>query len=162
MLVKDVMKTDLATCHVDSNLEAVALLMWNRDCGAIPVVDSAGRPIGIVTDRDIAMACSLNNRPPWDMRAGDVINGRPLFSCTEDDDIDGALSLIQEYRVRRLPVTDSSAQLTGMLSVSDLIQAAQKRPNRSKTVKKLSFDQLVDPLKALSSAHAQTPPATPV
>ncbi|MEX1032995.1 MAG: CBS domain-containing protein [Cellvibrionaceae bacterium] len=150
------MKTNVVSCHVDDNLQAVALLMWNNDCGCIPVVDSASKPIGIVTDRDIAMGCSLNNRTLWDMQAGDIVNGRPLFSCNEADDITGALALMHDHQVRRLPVTDGSGQLCGILSVSDVITAAQKKPGRGKTDKKLSFDQLVDTLKALSIPHSQT------
>lgn len=156
MLVKDFMTANVASCHVDTNLEAVALLMWNHDCGALPVVDSSGRPIGVVTDRDITMACSLNNRPLWDMRAGDVIGGRPLFACNEDDNLEGALKLMRDHRVRRLPVMDRSEALKGMLSMSDLIQAAQKRPSRSKTVQKLSFDQLIEPLKAISAPYTSS------
>ncbi|MCW8196757.1 CBS domain-containing protein [Proteobacteria bacterium 005FR1] len=155
MLVKEIMQTDVARCHVDTNLQAVALLMWNHDCGAIPVVDSADRPIGVVTDRDIAMGCSLNNRALSDMRAGDVIGNRPLFSCRESDELDAALGLMRDYKIRRLPVIDDSETLRGMLSLSDLIQAAQKNPSRSKTVKKLSFDQLVEALKSVTAPYTE-------
>jgi CBS domain-containing protein len=155
MLVKDIMQTDVARCHVDTNLQAVALLMWNHDCGAIPVVDSADRPIGMVTDRDITMGCSLSNRAPWEMRAGDIIGSRPLFSCRESDEPGAALGLMRDYRVRRLPVIDDSEALQGMLSLSDLIQLAQKNPSRSKTVKKLSFDQLVEALKAVTEPYTE-------
>lgn len=150
MLVKAIMKRDIASCHIDTNLEAVALLMWNHDCGAIPVVDSANKPIGIVTDRDIVMACALNNRAPWDLQADEVIDGRPLISCTENDDIVAALSLMGDYRVRRLPVIDTSEALEGMLSMSDIIQAAQNDPSPEQ----VSFDDLVEPLKAISRANA--------
>lgn len=160
MRVKDVMQASVASCHVDTNLQAVALLMWNHDCGAIPVVDTAGKPIGVVTDRDIAMGASLNNRPLWEMRAGDIIGARPLFSCTEENELQDALAMMREQKVRRLPVSDASEQLTGMLSLSDLIQVAQKNPSRSKTAKKLSFDQLVETLKSVTAPYTQKPQST--
>lgn len=151
MLVREIMTSNVASCHVDSNLEAVALLMWNHDCGAIPVVDTAGRPFGLVTDRDIAIGCALNNRPLWDMRAGDLLDGRPLYACMENDEVTGALELMRNRAVRRLPVTDRSEELKGMLSMSNLIQLARERPDEST----LSFSQLAEALKAVTAPYAE-------
>lgn len=151
MLVKNIMTRDVASCHVDSNLEALALLMWNHDCGAIPVVDAAGRPIGVVTDRDIAIGASLNNRPLWEMRAGDLLGDRPLYACMEDDELSAALQLMNERHVRRLPVTDRSEELRGMLSLSNVIQAAREHAGPDE----LSFDQLVATLKSVTAPYSE-------
>ena len=78
MKVRDVMESNVKTCALNDNLESVATLMWNNDCGSIPVIDQSGTPIGIITDRDIAMSCALNHKPLWELRARDVTNSRPL------------------------------------------------------------------------------------
>ena len=59
MKISTLMKHDPATIGEDANLYAAAKLMWERDCGAIPVVDDDGRLHGMVTDRDIAMAAFM-------------------------------------------------------------------------------------------------------
>ena len=56
MNVKQIMTHPVVTCSIESHLNVVARLMWDNDCGTIPVVDAEGRLAGIVTDRDICMA----------------------------------------------------------------------------------------------------------
>lgn len=56
MLSKEFMKQPVLTCRSDDTLNHAAQIMWDHDCGAIPVVDQDGRLVGILTDRDIWMA----------------------------------------------------------------------------------------------------------
>jgi CBS domain-containing protein len=63
MTVKELMKTDVATCAPDSDLGAVIKTMRDRDCGFLPVVDSHGIVVGVVTDRDVCMAAGTAHRP---------------------------------------------------------------------------------------------------
>ena len=56
MHVSEIMHSLAECCYPETNLDAVAKLMWDHDCGAIPVVDYSNKPIGIVTDRDIPMS----------------------------------------------------------------------------------------------------------
>ena len=63
MNINEIMSIDVKTCMPSSNLQEVAGLMWSNDCGAIPVVNELNIPLGIVTDRDIAMAAMLNQKP---------------------------------------------------------------------------------------------------
>ena len=64
MLVKQVMSTTPVTSAPQATLQEIAMLMWNNDCGAVPLVDGEGRPAGMVTDRDIAMGAALQNNDP--------------------------------------------------------------------------------------------------
>ena len=61
MNVGEIMTQAVKFCGPDSDLESVAMDMWNHDCGCIPVVDENGKPVGIITDRDIAMAGALSS-----------------------------------------------------------------------------------------------------
>ena len=63
MIVKEVMKTAVATCAPESDLGAVINIMRDRDCGFLPVVDSHGIVVGVVTDRDVCMAAGTKHRP---------------------------------------------------------------------------------------------------
>ena len=56
MKVSDLMTREVRTCHQHDSLNRAAQLMWENDCGAVPVVDSDLKVIGMLTDRDICMA----------------------------------------------------------------------------------------------------------
>ena len=148
MLIKDLMRTNVETCRPDSPLEAVALMMWNHDCGAIPVVDEDRKPIGMITDRDIAMGCSLNHKALWELRAGDILNHRSLYSCDSEQELDSLLDIMKEHQVRRIPVTDKQGKLAGIVSLGDAINVAKKttRSNNS-----LSYNKVMDVLKSVSN-----------
>lgn len=121
MQVRDIMHTDVKFCSPESPLDTVALTMWNHDCGSVPIVDNQGRPIGIVTDRDIAMGCAIQHRPLWDIKSIDIAKDRSLFTCRLDEDISTALELMQQKQIRRVPVVDQEGKLAGILSLGDVV-----------------------------------------
>jgi CBS domain-containing protein len=147
MKVRDVMEGDVKTCKLDDNLELVAMMMWHSDCGSIPVLDQSGTPIGIVTDRDIAMSCALNHKPLWELRARDVTNNRPLYTCHENDDMSFALETMRTYRIRRLPVVDKAGHLRGLISIDDIVAASEEK------VPGMSFRDTMSTLKAVFIHH---------
>ena len=130
MNVTDIMVSDVRTCSPDTNLESAALMMWDNDCGSLPIVDDGGTPIGLITDRDIAMASARNHKSLWDIKTSELMSDGPLFTCKPDDDIKSALELMQTQKVRRLPVTDNSGHLEGMLSIDDSSLCRTRRSSR--------------------------------
>ncbi len=124
MNVAEVMEKQVSTCSPQTDLETVAKTMWDGDCGAIPVVDEAGRPVGMVTDRDIAMGAALNHKPLWEMRTRDITNDREVFTCGARDDVHRALAIMKGKKVRRLPVVDAQGKLCGIISLDDLVIAS--------------------------------------
>ena len=56
MRVSDIMTREVATVRTDEKASAAAHLMWDCDCGALPVLDETGRAVAVITDRDICMA----------------------------------------------------------------------------------------------------------
>ena len=127
MNIGDIMTKEIGTCGVESDLESVAQIMWNKDCGSIPVLDDTGSLVGIITDRDIAMGCALNHKAEWELKTKDILNNRTLFTCRSDEDVKNALQLMSEQHIRRLPVVDSNGRLQGMLSIDDIIALSQER-----------------------------------
>ena len=146
MNVCDVMHSPAECCYSETNLDAVAKLMWDHDCGAIPVVDSTNKPIGILTDRDIAMSSFLNHKPLWEIRSKEIAGNRQLFTCKSDDDIRIALETMEREKVRRLPVVNSEGELQGILSVDDIVFFTKQDSD-------LSYDDTVGALKAVSIHH---------
>jgi predicted transcriptional regulator len=78
--------------------------------------------VGIITDRDICIALGTRNKRASEIRVGDVMR-TAVETCGTEDDVKGALDKMRDRRVRRLPVLDGDAHLTGMLSLNDAVLA---------------------------------------
>jgi CBS-domain-containing membrane protein len=123
MLVNNLMTANPRTCQPNDNLDVAARIMWEADCGAVPVVDDNSRVIGLVTDRDICMAAYTQGMPLWAI-AVTVAMAKNVITCRASDNVDAAESIMREARVRRLPVVDHEGKLVGMLSLNDLAREA--------------------------------------
>lgn len=117
--VKDVMTSAVHTCRVDDSLDRAAQLLWEHDCGCLPVVDTEGVVRSMITDRDICMAAYTGGRPLRELRVVDSMS-RGLVVCSPDDELSAAAGRMAEHQVRRLPVVDDAGRVQGVLSVNDL------------------------------------------
>ncbi len=152
MRVSDVMTTNIRSCTPQTDLETVAMEMWNGDCGSIPVMSDTGMPIGMITDRDIAMAGALQHRALCDIETSEVINGNGVRCCNTEDSIESALQTMSDAHIRRLPVIDDSGSLQGMLSVDDVVACAE-RGKRGEGKPELSFEDAMTTLKSVCKHH---------
>lgn len=153
MNVDEIMTPAVKACTLDSDLASVAMDMWNHHCGSVPVVDADGKPVGIVTDRDIAMAGALKGEPLRNIKISDVIQGHTLHCCRSEDSVQSALKTIWAESVRRLPVINDKGRLAGILSVDDIVACAE-RGKRGHGVPVLSYDDAMNALKAVCRPHA--------
>lgn len=151
MKVKELMTHHSATCSMNSNLEQVSLSMWNGDFGIMPVVDQDQHVIGVITDRDIAMAAALQRKPSSHMCVGDVAHQTTLATCTPEDDIELALEHMETAKVRRLPVVDNDGRLEGMLSLADIAAYSGNSGKKSSC----SATRLVAALKSIATPHIE-------
>ncbi|GMQ87876.1 MAG: CBS domain-containing protein [Gammaproteobacteria bacterium] len=152
MRVSEVMTANVRFCTPQTDLETVAMEMWNGDCGSIPVMNNDRMPIGMITDRDIAMAGALQHKALCDITTGEVINGHDVQCCNSEDAIDSALQAIAARHVRRLPVIDGNGCLQGILSVDDVVGCAE-RGKRGEGKPDLSYDEAMTTLKAVCKHH---------
>ena len=129
MIVSEVMTKDAATCWADDDLNRAVQIMWERDCGVVPVVDLAGHVVGIVTDRDACMAAYTQGKPLNAIRTGDVMS-RQVVSCDVADPIETAEATMRTQKVRRLPVLDAEGRLVGIVSLNDLARRAARERGR--------------------------------
>ncbi|MGI9285874.1 MAG: CBS domain-containing protein [Pseudomonadales bacterium] len=144
--VNELMSRDVSACTPDSALDEVAQMMWEKDCGAIPVVDNDNKPVGVITDRDIAMGSVLQHEASWNIKAQDISKDKEVYSCRDEDDVHDALQLMQDKQIRRLPVVDNDGHLTGMLSLNDVIIRATKTKKSN-----LSYEDAITTLKSVSA-----------
>lgn len=146
MKVKDVMVATPACCTAETNLGAAAEILWNRNCGILPIVNAQQKVIGVVTDRDLCIALGTRNRLPGEITVDDVTTNK-VFACKPNDDIRTALATMAQAKVRRLPVVNTEGWLEGILSMDDVVLHSQtKLPGRPSD---LSHDEVVETLKEL-------------
>jgi CBS domain-containing protein len=120
MKVRDIMTRNVVSCRKDTDLATAARLMLDKRFGTLPVVDERGRVAGIITDRDIAMAAATRQRNATHIAVHEAMSGH-VKTCLADDDIGNALKIMEEGRVRRLPVLDTDGRLAGILSIDDIV-----------------------------------------
>jgi len=125
MNVKDLMTKSVSSCDRHTNLSAASLMMWDGDCGVLPVVDEGGKVMGVITDRDIAMALATKNKLPSDILVGEIVEKRRIDTCSPDDDVKKALEIMAEMQIRRLPVVSREGRLQGIFSINDAILHAR-------------------------------------
>jgi CBS domain-containing protein len=137
MKVYEVMTIDVGFCHEQDDLTRAARIMWEKDCGIVPVVSAEKRVRGVITDRDIAIAAATQNRRPSAIKAGEMYF-RELKTCAMEDDVKDALKRMRKYKIRRLCVTNQEGELQGIISLSDILLKAGEK----KSVRKLLFSTL--------------------
>jgi CBS domain-containing protein len=120
MNVRDVMTTGPARCTPDINLGTAVEILWNANCGMLPVIDQNERVMSVITERDICIALGTRNRLPGEITVGDVATHRPIC-CSPEDDIQSALAKMAGAKVRRLPVLNAEGKLEGILTMDDVI-----------------------------------------
>jgi CBS domain-containing protein len=151
MKVQKLMTKDVATCSSLDDLSVPARLMWEHDCGCVPVVDSEGRVEGMITDRDVCMAAYTSGRTLRELRVSGAMS-RKVVGCRPDDDLASAEEAMRNAQVRRLPVMDEKRKLVGLITLNDL--ACEASDERVLRRKELTLDEIALTL-ATVSAHRQ-------
>ena len=135
MKVQSLMSKKILVCGFEESLSTAAQLMWDGDCGAIPVMDHNGKAIGMITDRDICMATYTQGLPPQAIAVKTAMS-RELVACAPTDTVAQAERLMRDHKIRRLPVIDEHGDLVGLLSLNDLaLQFGREKLSRQKEVR---------------------------
>jgi CBS domain-containing protein len=124
MKVKEVMSPNAKGIWLTESLADAAQIMWENDCGALPIIKDGRKVIGMITDRDICMAMAMRDKNPSGVSVEEVMTGQVYFVNVEDD-VDLALQTMQEHKIRRLPVVNTEGELEGILSMNDLVLNAE-------------------------------------
>jgi CBS domain-containing protein len=121
MRIDQLMSRDVHFCTPDETLASAAGLMWNYDCGCVPVCGSDQTPevVGMITDRDICMAALFQGKPLGELRIADAMR-RDVKTCRPTDRPAEVERLMRDHQIRRVPVTDRAGWLVGIVSLADL------------------------------------------
>jgi len=149
MKIRDIMTRNVRFCGPRDTLAHVVNTMWHGDCGILPIVDKSGKVIGVISDRDVALAVWRKDRAPADIRVDELPIAK-LYCCAPTDDTDDALRIMQRARVRRLPIIDERERLVGIISMDDLALHARESSDRPDL---LTADKVVNTLKAICGAR---------
>jgi signal-transduction protein with cAMP-binding, CBS, and nucleotidyltransferase domain len=107
------------TCRADTTLADVAKLMETNDVGSVVVVGEVDVPVGIVTDRDLAIRGMARLREPG--TPVEEVMTRRVIIVREDADVFAAATEMATSGCRRLPVIDSEGRLVGVVAFDDLL-----------------------------------------
>jgi CBS domain-containing protein len=116
--VRNVMKAHPKTCTPADSLNRAVQLLWEQDCGAVPVVDAGGVVVGMITDRDITMAAYTRGQQLTSMSVGSTMSTAVQW-CSPEHSLGDALRQMAEKQVRRLPVVEGG-KLVGLLTLADI------------------------------------------
>jgi CBS-domain-containing membrane protein len=127
MNVGDSMTRAIRTCRPEESLAAAARILWEQDCGIVPVLDGEGDLVGVVTDRDACMAAYTRGQRLDEIPVHTAM-ARVVSTCGADWPLERALAVMRQQQVRRLPVLDERNRCCGVLSLSDVVRVAGEDP----------------------------------
>ncbi len=128
--VAEIMSAPVHFCVTTDTLDRAARIMWDHDCGVVPIIDRKGNPIGMITDRDICMAAYTKGKPLWRILVTEASALR-VWAVRPDDSIATAEQMMDRHRVRRLAVIDRGGNLVGIVSLADILRRSQLQASRS-------------------------------
>ena len=123
MHIKEIMSQPIVTAPTGSTLDTVARLMWEFDCGIVPIVGDEGLLSGVITDRDICMAAYTKGKPLSAIPVTSAM-AKQVFACHTTDTIQTAEHLMRDNQIRRVPVLDKENRPVGIVAINDLARLA--------------------------------------
>ena len=121
MTVQEIMTKNPQCCTPDTNIQQVAQLMVQCDCGAIPVVEDkqSKQPVGVITDRDIVARIVAEGEDYRQLGASAAMT-QTTVTVQEDADLRDAERLMMDKQIRRLLVVDDTGKCVGILAQADI------------------------------------------
>jgi CBS domain-containing protein len=161
MKVEQLMTKEVSTCGSDDMLNQAARVMWERDCGFVPITEGieSRRVVGIVTDRDICMAAYTQGRTLEQIRIRDVMS-TGIRACRPGEDLSDAEATMRRAQVHRLPVVDDAGQLLGVISLADIArESARQAGSKTPRVSASEIGETLAAIRQPRAIAAAPPPA---
>lgn len=124
MKLKDILRrkgTDVTTIRHDASLLDAARTLTEGNIGVLLVVDGSDVPFGILSERDIVHQLASHSAELNNLRVQDAMT-REMIICVPDDDVDYAMKVMTQQRIRHLPIMEGD-QLRGLVSIGDLVKS---------------------------------------
>jgi CBS domain-containing protein len=133
--VRELMTPDPEHLSAGDTLVTAAQRMRDADVGSLPICDDGGQVTGIVTDRDIVVKCIADGGDPSTATVGSIAS-EMVYTVGPDDQIENALSVMEDHQVRRLPIVENG-KLVGMLAQADVARTMSE-PRVGEVVEEIS------------------------
>lgn len=143
----ELMTNMVVACAAGDSIRRALQIMWDHDCGAVPVVAEDGKPVAMITDRDLSMAAYTRGGLDLSDTVASAMS-KQLFTCHCAQPIDQVLGLMREHQVRRLVVVDDGGALAGILSLADLARWASDEKSKK------YMDRVADTLAVIATPRA--------
>lgn len=122
MTVERICSRSIDTALWGDTVQTAAQRMNSRNVGSLVVVDTENRPIGMLTDRDLAVRIVGESRDATQTKVGEVMTPAPR-TVNEQADVEAALRLMRAGPCRRMPVVNDAGVLVGLISLDDILQS---------------------------------------
>jgi CBS domain-containing protein len=155
MHIETIMTREVKTCRPNDTLDIPAYIMWENDCGCVPVVGDDKRVLGMITDRDICMAAWIQGGRLNEMRVSGAFS-KPPHTCTVHATVASAEQIMRDYQVRRLPVVDDQGRLVGLLSLNDMARSAADAGRRGGAGETVPPNEVAETLAVVGRPRAGT------
>lgn len=142
--VRNVMTTSVVTIKRDADLHEAARILSENKISGMPVVDDNNRVIGVISEADILILAGMRKEhtfrdilrnilgePVSAKKGGNKVEdvmGFPPITSKADDDIGEVANILDDRRIKRLPVVDDEGKLIGIISRADIVRAIGKKP----------------------------------
>lgn len=143
MKVQDVMTKDAGFCLATDSLADAAAIMWQKDCGIVPILGAENRIVGVITDRDAFIAAFSRDCPPSKIKLEEFCREN-IVVCQPDEKIGDALGKMRKHRIKRLPVISQNGELVGIISITDILSTTSKNKKKSKKLRKKIISTLLE------------------
>src|SRR5262245_59055465 len=157
MKVNEIMSTDAIGCRGNETVNQAAQIMWEHDCGAVPVIDAEDHVVGMLTDRDICMAAYTQGKPLWEIPVSSACSCN-VYTCQPHDTLQTAENIMRVAQIRRLPVVDEAGKLRGVVSLGDLAAHVHRA---GRTADGLSYQSVALTLAAVSQPPSENGRSAP-
>ena len=137
-LARDVMTPDPVCCSPGATLDQVAQLMAENNCGEIPIIDTADRPVGVITDRDIVCRVVAEGKNPMAHTVESCMTSS-VVTVHADASIDEVIATMEDHQIRRVLVVDSEGCCTGIIAQAD-VAWIEPLPDVGELVREVSRD----------------------
>lgn len=121
MSVGKICTRSVVVVPIDMSVKEAARLMAGREVGTVVILDAERRPLGVVTDRDVAVRCVAEGRDPEATAVSEVMSS-PMVCVDESTPIESALARMAGIYTRRLAVVDGFGRLVGILAMDDVLE----------------------------------------
>lgn len=140
MQLQEVMTKEVKSVTADLSACKAAELMATLDVGAIPIVKDGGTPIGVITDRDLALRVVARNLDAGMTKVRDVMT-REIATLPTTSDVREAAELMKQRQIRRIVVLDDNKKIAGVVSLGDLAVSCKDEKLAGEVVEKVSQPQ---------------------